>query len=92
VGAAHLLHAARALDAADRDVAKAEAAFAAQLLDGLVALPLDSRNRERLEWLAEAITDAVGEATIWVRELGAAMQECERPRGCARRWRPSTGR
>ena len=24
----------------------------AQLLDGLVALPLDSRNREQLEWLA----------------------------------------
>ena len=28
----------------------------AQLLDGLVALPLDSRNRERLEWLADEVT------------------------------------
>jgi hypothetical protein len=50
---------------------------AAQLLDGLVALPLDSRNRERLEWLAEEVTDAAGEATIWVGELGTAAQERE---------------
>ena len=50
---------------------------AAQLLDGLVALPLDSRNRERLEWLAEEVTDAAGEATIWVGELGSAAQERE---------------
>ena len=50
---------------------------AAQLLDGLVALPLDSRNRERLEWLAEEVTDAAGEATIWIGELGSAAQERE---------------
>jgi hypothetical protein len=50
---------------------------AAQLLDGLVALPLDSRNRERLEWLAEEVTDAAGEATIWVGELGSDAQERE---------------
>jgi hypothetical protein len=50
---------------------------AAQLLDGLVALPLDSRNRERLEWLAEEATDAAGEATIWVGELGSAAQQRE---------------
>lgn len=50
---------------------------AAQLLDGLVALPLDSRNRERLEWLAEEVTDAAGEAMIWVGELGSAAQERE---------------
>jgi hypothetical protein len=49
----------------------------AQLLDGLVALPLDSRNRERLEWLAEEVTDAAGDATIWVGELGSAAQERE---------------
>lgn len=47
----------------------------AQLLDGLVALPLDSRNRERLEWLAEEVTDAAGEATIWIGEVGSAAQE-----------------
>ena len=50
---------------------------AAQLLDGLVALPLDSRNREQLEWLAEEVTDAEGEATIWIGELGSAAQERE---------------
>ena len=50
---------------------------AAQLLDGLVALPLDSRNRERLEWLAEEVTDAAGEATIWVGELGSTAHERE---------------
>src|SRR5947208_16727355 len=51
---------------------------AAQVLDGLAALPLDARNRERLEWLADEILDAGGEATIWVGELGSAGQEPER--------------
>jgi hypothetical protein len=50
---------------------------AAQLLDGLVALPLDSRTREQLEWLADEVIDAGGEATIWVGELGSAAQERE---------------
>ena len=48
---------------------------AAQLLDGLAALPLDARNREQLEWLADKVVDARGEATIWVGELGSAAQE-----------------
>ena len=48
---------------------------AAQVLDGLAALPLDARNREQLEWLADEILDAGGEATIWVGELGSAAQE-----------------
>jgi hypothetical protein len=56
----------------------------AQLLDGLVGLPLDSRNRERLEWLAEEVTEHGGEASIWLaqpatvreeRELAAAMRD-----------------
>src|SRR6266536_1997389 len=50
---------------------------AAQLLDGLAALPLDARNREQLEWLADEIVEAGGEATIWVGELGSAAQERE---------------
>jgi hypothetical protein len=50
---------------------------AVQVLDGLVALPLDSRNREQLEWLADEVVDAAGEATIWVGELGSATQERE---------------
>ncbi len=37
----------------------------AQLLDGLVALPLDARNKEQLEWVAELVADGGGEATIW---------------------------
>jgi hypothetical protein len=50
---------------------------AAQVLDGLAALPLDARNRERLDWLADEVAEAGGEATIWVGELGSAAQERE---------------
>ena len=50
---------------------------AAQLLDGLAALPLDARNREQLEWLADEVIEAGGEATIWVGELASAAQERE---------------
>jgi hypothetical protein len=48
---------------------------AAQLLDGLVALPLDSRTREQLEWLADEILESGGEAAIWTAEAGSAAQE-----------------
>jgi hypothetical protein len=48
---------------------------AAQVLDGLAALPLDARNREQLEWLADEAVQAGGEATIWVGELASAAQE-----------------
>ena len=48
---------------------------AAQLLDGLVALPLDSRNREQLEWLADEVLEAGGTATIWVAEPASSAQE-----------------
>ena len=50
---------------------------AAQLLDGLVALPLDSRNREQFEWLAGEIVEAGGEASLWVGELASRAQERE---------------
>jgi hypothetical protein len=50
---------------------------AVQVLDGLAALPLDARNREQLEWLADEVVEAGGEATIWVGELGSATQERE---------------
>jgi hypothetical protein len=50
---------------------------AAQVVDGLAALPLDARNREQLEWLADEVTEAGGEATVWVGELGSAAQERE---------------
>ena len=46
-----------------------------QVVDGVVALPLDSRNREQLEWLADEVVEAGGEATIWVSETATAAQE-----------------
>jgi hypothetical protein len=48
---------------------------AAQVLDGLVALPLDSRTREQFEWLADEVLDAGGEATIWLGQLASQNQE-----------------
>jgi ChrB-like protein len=48
-----------------------------QLLDGLVALPLDSRNREQLEWLADEVVEAGGEAMIWFGEAGSLAHERE---------------
>jgi hypothetical protein len=48
---------------------------AAQLLDGLVALPLDSRTREQLEWLADEVEEADGQASIWIAEAASAAQE-----------------
>jgi hypothetical protein len=45
------------------------------VLDGLAALPLDARNREQLEWLADEVAQAGGEATIWVGEPASAAQE-----------------
>jgi hypothetical protein len=48
---------------------------AEQLLDGLVALPLDPRNREQLEWLADGIKEAGGYGAIWIGELASAAQE-----------------
>jgi len=48
---------------------------AGQLLDGLVALPLDSRNKEQLEWLADAVIEDGGEASIWTAQPATAAQE-----------------
>ena len=47
----------------------------AQISDGLVAVPLDARTRERLEWLAQEVVEHGGEATIWVGQPGSAAQE-----------------
>ena len=46
-----------------------------QLADGLVALPLDARTKEQLEWLADEVLEAGGEASIWIAEAGSAGQE-----------------
>jgi hypothetical protein len=47
----------------------------AQLGDGLVGLPADARTREHLEWIAEEVLAAGGDATIWLAQPAAAAQE-----------------
>jgi hypothetical protein len=49
----------------------------AQVVDGLVALPLDARTKEHLEWIGDEITEAGGEATTWTARLGSVRQERE---------------
>jgi hypothetical protein len=48
---------------------------AAQLGDGLVALPNDARTKEQLEWIADEVLEAGGEATLWIARAGSAGQE-----------------
>ena len=47
----------------------------AKVVDGLVALPADARSRERLEWIAEEVAEAGGEAMLWTGRLTSAAQE-----------------
>lgn len=47
---------------------------ALQLLDGLVALPLRDDTREQLEWLADEVLEAGGEASVWLAEPGSAAE------------------
>src|SRR5260221_12680322 len=37
----------------------------AKLGDGLVGLPADARSQERLEWIADEVAEAGGEAALW---------------------------
>jgi hypothetical protein len=46
-----------------------------QIADGVVALPLDARTREQLDWLAQEVIEKGGEATVWLAEPGSAAQE-----------------
>jgi hypothetical protein len=46
----------------------------AQIMDGVVALPAGRDNREQLEWLAEEVVQAGGEATIWLSEPATAAE------------------
>jgi len=48
---------------------------AAQLLDGLVALPFDARNKEQLEWVADQVIEAGGQASIWVGQVASRSDE-----------------
>lgn len=47
----------------------------AQISDGLVALPADARTRERLDWIADEITDTGGTATVWLAHPTSRAQE-----------------
>jgi hypothetical protein len=46
----------------------------AQVMDGVVALPADGDNREQLEWLAEDVVQAGGEASIWLSRPAVAAE------------------
>jgi hypothetical protein len=45
---------------------------AAQLLDGLAALPLTPATREQLEWLADEVGDSGGTGTVWLATTATA--------------------
>jgi hypothetical protein len=47
----------------------------AQIVDGVVGLPAGPDNREQLEWLAEEVVQAGGEATIWLSEPATAGEQ-----------------
>lgn len=46
----------------------------AQIMDGVVALPASPDAREQLEWLAEEVVHAGGEATIWLAQPATAAE------------------
>jgi len=47
----------------------------AHLADGLVALPADAKTREQLEWVAEEVVEAGGEAMLWIAQPATANEE-----------------
>jgi hypothetical protein len=49
----------------------------AKLGDGLVALPADARTQEQLEWIADEVAVAGGEATLWKSRATSAWAERE---------------
>lgn len=57
--------------AAWRSLRRLGAAF---LQDGVAALPLDSRTREQLEWLADQIIEDGGEAHVWLAQPASPRQ------------------
>ena len=40
-----------------------------------MALPADARTKEQLEWLADEVIEAGGEATVWLGRPGSAADE-----------------
>ena len=53
---------------------KLRALGAVQLVDNLAALPLDSQNREQMEWMADEVIETGGDASIWLGEPASAAQ------------------
>ena len=54
---------------------KMRALGAVQLVDGLVALPASSQNRERFDWLADEVLEAGGEAWTFAATPGSKDQQ-----------------
>ncbi len=50
---------------------------AVQILDGLVGLPHDARTKEHLEWIADEVIEAGGEASIFVAQPATRAHERE---------------
>jgi hypothetical protein len=48
---------------------------AAQLSDGVAALPLTAETREQLEWLADEVEAAGGTTTIWLGQPSTAAED-----------------
>ena len=48
-----------------------------QVVDGLVALPLDARTREQLEWVADEVVEAGGESSLWIAEAASGRTELD---------------
>lgn len=55
----------------------------AQLGDGLVALPLDARTKEQLEWIGDQVIEAGGSAMVWVGRPGSRRSERDLATGMA---------
>lgn len=70
-GAAVLPAALRALHPAHHDLAQAQRLGAAQISEGLVALPTDARTREHIDWIAEA----GGTAMVWLAQSTRLSQD-----------------
>jgi hypothetical protein len=54
---------------------KLKALGVGQLGDGLVTLPADARTREQLEWVAEQVSEAGGQAMLWLARPASVGQE-----------------
>ena len=52
----------------DEDAAALKRLGVAQLSDGLVGLPADARTSEHLEWIAQEVREAGGQASVWLAE------------------------